>query len=139
MASNHSNTDANTSLDIRVVTKPHYLQQHSEPTRQVFRFAYQIRIENRSAVKVKLLRRYWKITDALGEIEEVEGPGVVGQTPTIEPGEFYQYTSGASFKTPIGFMEGHYTMVVVDSEANFPDTHKVPIPVFRLEAPNALH
>ena len=139
MASNNSDTKEVTKLDIRVFTQPQYLEMHSDPARKQYRFAYRIRIENHSEETVRLLRRYWKISNANGKVDEVEGAGVVGETPTLRPGAHYDYTSGSNFETPIGFMEGYYTFEVIHEHGAFPDTFKVTIPSFRLAKPGALH
>ncbi|HBZ48842.1 MAG TPA: Co2+/Mg2+ efflux protein ApaG, partial [Halieaceae bacterium] len=88
---------------------------------------------------ITLLRRFWKICDANGKVDEVEGAGVVGETPTLKPGDYYDYSSAANFETPIGFMEGYYTFQILDQMGEFPNTCTVPIPRFTLAKPNALH
>jgi len=89
-----------------------------------------------------LLSRHWVITDADNAVQEVRGEGVVGEQPIIKPGEFFRYTSGASLVTPVGCMQGSYTMAVrhpPEREADKALTFEVPIPVFSLHTPTALH
>ena len=139
MASNNSDPSLISDLDIRVSAVPRYLPAHSSPEHEQFRFAYRIHIENRSDQTVTLLRRFWKICDANGKVDEVEGAGVVGETPTLKPGDYYDCSSAANFETPIGFMEGYYTFQILDQMGEFPNTCTVPIPRFTLAKPNALH
>lgn len=91
-------------------------------------------IKNHSLCSATLLSRYWLITDANGKEVEVEGEGVVGETPVIGPGETYKYTSGAILDTPVGTMQGHYTL-----RNEFGSEFEAPISVFRLACPNILH
>ena len=86
-----------------------YVEAQSQPEKDKYVFAYTITIKNHSR-NTKLHSRYWLITDANGKETEVEGEGVVGEQPTIRPGESYKYTSGAVLDTPVGTMEGYYVM-----------------------------
>ncbi|MBU2180313.1 MAG: Co2+/Mg2+ efflux protein ApaG, partial [Gammaproteobacteria bacterium] len=106
----------------------------SDAEAERFVFAYTITIRNQSAQKVKLLRRYWSITDANGKHSEVYGEGVIGEQPELLPGTSYTYTSGSVLETPVGTMQGHYEMQAADGE-NF----NAQIPVFRLAIPNILN
>ncbi len=127
-------------MEIQVVTT--YLPDHSRPAESQFTFAYTITIANVGDIAVQLLARHWLITDASERIQEVRGEGVVGEQPVIEPGEYFRYTSGATLETPIGFMEGSYTMIAMDSAEFGPqpeETFEVAIPPFSLHMPNALH
>jgi ApaG protein len=94
---------------VRVQVTTRYSPEHSSPGQQWF-FLYTITIGNEGREPVQLLARHWVITDATGHVEEVRGPGVVGEQPVIEPGEAYQYTSGCPLPTPFGSMEGRYEM-----------------------------
>ena len=96
---------------IRVSVRSVYSPDESSPRHNYFVFAYQVEITNESAFPVKLHRREWHIVDGMGSHRLVEGEGVVGQKPIMQPGESYQYVSGSHFLTPIGKMEGHYTML----------------------------
>lgn len=129
-----------TLININVITT--YLSSHSRPADRQYTFAYTITINNDSATPVQLLSRHWVITDADNAVQEVRGEGVVGEQPIIEPGGFFRYTSGATLVTPIGCMQGSYTMAVHEpngKQAGEPGSFEVPIPVFSLHTPTALH
>lgn len=96
---------------IRVVVNSTYVEERSHPQFNRHFFVYHITIENRSAQGVRLVSRYWHITNGHGECEEVRGPGVVGVQPHLRPGESFQYTSACSLPTPVGSMRGTYRMV----------------------------
>ena len=91
-----------------------YIETHSQPEEERYVFAYTVTIRNLGRSAVQLLGRYWLITNGHGRETEVQGEGVVGVQPHIEPGEEYQYTSGAERETPLGTMQGHYDMIEVD-------------------------
>lgn len=99
-----------TTHDIEVNAEPFFLEDRSNPAEDRYVWAYRITIANHSDEPVKLMSRYWHITDGLGRIEEVRGPGVVGEQPELRPGDSYQYTSGCPLSTPSGIMVGRYTM-----------------------------
>lgn len=120
--------------NIIVSATPTYLEDRSAPDRAQFVFAYTINIENQGNLAAKLLTRHWVITDSEGQIEEVRGPGVVGEHPHLQPGEHFQYTSGAVLKTPLGFMSGSYQMR--DEKGELFDA---PIPTFTLTASVVFH
>jgi ApaG protein len=122
-----------TTHDINIRVVPVYLDEHSEPDEHTYVWAYHVHIENLGTRTVQLLNRYWKITDALGKVEEVSGPGVVGEQPVLQPGEAYEYTSGCPLTTPSGFMVGHYEMTTEDGEL-----FKVAIPAFALDMPDRI-
>ena len=127
---------------VRVQVLTTYLPSHSQPEDEQYTFAYTITIRNGSDEAVQLLSRHWIITDANDEVQEVRGEGVVGEQPVIPPGEQFRYTSGATLHTPIGCMEGNYTMIVANSTAIDPSEQpafEVPIPPFTLHTPTALH
>jgi ApaG protein len=127
-------------VGVTVVTT--YLPGHSKPELDQYAFAYTITISNESDAPVQLLSRHWIITDADNSVQEVRGEGVVGEQPLIPPGKSFRYTSGASLTTPVGCMEGSYTMVRrgSDAPASAPTEHfEVPIPAFSLHTPTALH
>lgn len=115
---------------IRVRVEPEYLEDQSSPDEGYFFWSYTVEISNDTEIAVELRSRLWQITDAQGYREEVRGPGVVGQTPRIEPGETFTYTSGCPLRTPSGIMVGSYQMV--DSEGQMFD---VSIPAFSLDSP----
>jgi|TARA_Y100000814_G_C12344284_1_gene405257 ApaG protein len=120
-----------TTQEIEVSVEPFYLEDQSDPEEGHFAFAYHVRIENHGIRTVQLINRRWQITDALGRIQEVRGPGVVGEQPVLEPGETFEYTSGCPLATPSGIMAGAYEM-----EATNGDRFDVEIPVFSLDSPN---
>jgi len=119
-------------IDIRVSTQ--YLAQQSDPASSAYAFAYTITITNNRSDSVRLLSRHWIITDQNNKVEHVEGSGVVGQQPLIQPGQSYQYTSGAVLKTEIGDMHGNYTMLAGNGEK-----FEAPIPLFVLAVPHMVH
>jgi ApaG protein len=117
--------------DIGVSVEPFYLDDESEPEESHFVWGYQVQIENHSRETVKLERRHWIITDGNGQTHEVEGEGVVGEQPVLEPGQAFEYTSGAPLSTSSGFMAGSYKMKLDDG--TFFD---VEIPAFSLDVPS---
>lgn len=119
-----------TTKDIKITVLPHYLDQQSEPDDNRFIWAYTIQMENNGKETVKLLNRYWRITDSMGRIHEVRGSGVVGEQPVLKPGEAFRYTSGVPLKTPSGFMVGQYEMVLENGEKI-----DVAVPAFSLDSP----
>jgi ApaG protein len=102
-----SNSEAVTD-GIRVTAAAFYMPDESDPEARQFRFGYRITISNEGAAAATLVSRHWVIIDADGTREEVEGPGVIGQTPRLEPGQGFKYTSYCPLKTPWGTMEGTY-------------------------------
>jgi ApaG protein len=121
-----------TTSNIRITVKPQFLEGHSRPDEGHFVWAYTITIENLGQETVTLRTRYWKITDARGRIQEVRGAGVVGEQPTLQPGQSFEYTSGAPLPTPSGFMTGAYQMQTADGRL-----FNVDIPAFSLDSPHA--
>ncbi len=121
-----------TTRNLRVVASPRYLDGQSRPGDNHYVWAYTIAIENRGTMTVTLRSRYWRITDARGRLQEVRGPGVVGEQPTLKPGESFEYTSGVPLATPSGFMVGTYQM---ETEAG--ETFDIDIPAFSLDSPHA--
>lgn len=96
--------------NVVVRVRPSYLAQQSDPEARRWVWAYAIEIENLRPEAVQLLARHWTITDALGRVEEVRGPGVVGEQPVIPPGGVHRYASGCPLSTPSGTMVGTYSM-----------------------------
>ncbi|WP_404334390.1 Co2+/Mg2+ efflux protein ApaG [Sphingomonas sp. MMS12-HWE2-04] len=107
-----------------------YLPEQSEPQRGRWFWAYHIRIENAGPFAVQLLTRHWIITDGRGARHSVEGEGVVGEQPMIDPGTSFDYVSGCPLSTPTGTMQGTYHMIGEDGSA-----FDVEIPKFALSAP----
>jgi ApaG protein len=115
-------------ITVRVAVS--YLPEQSEPGKSRWFWAYHIRIENGGARTVQLVSREWTIADGRGSSHVVQGDGVVGEQPVIEPGGSFDYVSGCPLTTPTGAMEGHYNMVAADG-ARF----AIDIPRFPLVAP----
>jgi ApaG protein len=118
------------SVQVRV----RFVSEQSDPAADTYLFAYTIRVQNTGSVAAQLLTRHWIITDGNGKVEEVRGPGVVGEQPRLAPGESFEYTSGCPLTTPYGTMRGSYQCVAADGV-----TFDVPIPEFVLTVPRVLH
>lgn len=116
--------------DINIIVAPVYMDEQSSPRENHFVWAYQVTIKNEGDEAVRLVSRYWKITDSLGISQEVEGDGVIGEQPVLNPGEEYEYTSGTPLSTPSGIMVGSYNM-----EGQNGQNFKVDIPAFSLDSP----
>jgi ApaG protein len=125
----------NTIQPIDVAVESTYQPVYSKPLEELYVFAYKIVITNHSSQPAKLLRRHWIVTDAAGQVREVEGEGVVGQQPTIGPGENYEYVSWIQLATPIGAMEGDFTMERPTKNGLGLAEFKAPIPRFTHVAP----
>ncbi|WP_337271352.1 Co2+/Mg2+ efflux protein ApaG [Oryzifoliimicrobium ureilyticus] len=119
--------------NIEVVVEPFYLEEQSDPEDSRYVWGYRIAITNQSDLTVKLINRYWNITDQNGVVDEVSGPGVVGEQPVLSPGDTYEYSSGCPLDTPSGLMFGHYEM-----EADNGEVFEVKIPAFSLDSPGLL-
>ena len=119
---------------VHVKVESFYVDLNSKPEEDIFVFAYQVKLKNISQRTVKLLRRHWIITDSNGEINEVKGEGVVGEQPILKPGDEYQYNSGSYLKSPMGTMQGSYTMI-----NNEGIEFEVTIPCFTLAAPGIIN
>ena len=126
------NDAADYAIDIDIATR--FLDDQSAPDESRSVFAYTIQIRNRGTVPARLLGRHWVITDANGKVEEVVGEGVVGEQPYLEPGETFEYTSGAILETDLGTMRGSYDMLADDGTR-----FAAPIPPFTLTVPRTLH
>lgn len=121
-----------TTRGVRVTVRAFYLEDQSEPERARFVWAYRVEIANEGMVTVQLQARTWHITDGQGRNQRVHGDGVVGEQPTLEPGEAFEYTSGTPLPTPSGFMRGVYHMVETVSGEAF----DAAIPPFSLDSPH---
>lgn len=126
---------ATTTRGIRVQVEPIFLEEQSDTEKGCWVWAYQVSIENRSPHTVQLLRRTWRITDARGRIQVVQGDGVVGEQPVLEPGATFEYTSGTPLETPSGIMVGAYHMITTGTGEAF----DVDIPAFSLDSPGTQH
>ncbi len=120
---------------VRIGVEVFYLREQSMPINNEYFFAYKITIENLAQFPLKLHSRYWNIIDSNSINRVVEGEGVVGQQPIIEPGEQYQYTSACNLRTEIGKMFGYYVFENLYNKTKF----KVAIPEFHLLAPSKLN
>ena len=119
--------------DIEVVVEPFYLEEQSDPEDDRYVWGYRIVISNNSGVAVRLVNRYWNITDQNGQVDEVTGPGVVGEQPRLSPGDTYDYSSACPLDTSSGLMFGHYQMETDEGEL-----FDVDIPAFSLDSPGLL-
>jgi ApaG protein len=128
-----SNSEAVTQ-GIRVKVRARYEPERSAPSLSQWFFLYTITITNESEEQVQLLSRRWLIIDATGKTEEVHGPGVVGQQPTLAPGQSFEYTSGCPLTTPFGSMAGTYQMTRGDGTQ-----FDAEIRMFQLSQPHAIH
>ena len=117
---------------IAVEVEPFYLEDESKPDEHTFVWGYRVRVTNAGLSAVQLIGRTWMITDGSGRTIEVEGTGVVGEQPHLEPGDSFEYTSGTPLDTATGFMRGTYHMVVVATGEPF----DVTIPTFSLDSPH---
>ena len=115
--------------NIAVKVSPQFLSDRSSPENGYYFWAYTIEISNQGGETVQLKTRHWRITDAFGRLQEVKGPGVVGEEPILKPGESFEYTSGVPLPTPSGFMVGSYGMVTADGEH-----FDIEIPAFSLDS-----
>jgi len=118
--------------NIEVTVTPRFLPERSSPQNSYFFWAYTIAIANRGPETVQLKTRHWRITDALGRLQEVRGAGVVGEEPELAPGQSFEYTSGVPLPTPSGFMVGSYGMVTTGGER-----FDIEVPAFSLDSPDA--
>jgi ApaG protein len=130
----HASTSEAVTNNVRVEVQSQYAPEHSQPFQQEWFFYYTIRITNEGNGTVQLVSRHWIATDATGHVEEVTGPGVVGEHPVLAPGESFQYTSGWPLKTPTGVLRGTYQMV--DEKGGQFDVEIAP---FALHEPDTIH
>jgi ApaG protein len=124
-----------TTRGVRIVVRPRFVPEQSDPDNGQWLFAYHIIIRNQGGETVQLISRHWVITNGEGKVEEVRGAGVVGYQPVLKPGEEFEYTSGCPLTTPVGTMHGEFNMLVQGSGEKF-DARIEP---FRLAVPKALN
>jgi ApaG protein len=124
-----------TTRGVRIIVRPRFVSEQSDPAAGQWLFAYHITIQNQGTQPVQLISRHWVITNGEGEVEEVRGAGVVGHQPVLKPGEEFQYTSGCPLSTPVGTMHGEFNMVVPESGEKF----EAKILPFRLAVPKLLN
>ena len=122
---------ARTTRGITVTVEPIYLAAQSTPERNHYVWAYRVHITNGGRETVQLMTRHWQITDSTGRTEEVRGDGVVGEQPTLKPGESFEYTSGTPLGTPSGIMAGSYQL-----ETESGERFDVAVPAFSLDSPH---
>jgi ApaG protein len=120
------------AVDVSAATQ--YLPEQSDEAAGRYVFAYTITLRNTGTIAAQLISRHWIITDAQGLVQEVRGLGVVGAQPLLEPGQSFEYTSGAAIATSVGTMKGSYQMVAADGTR-----FEAPIPEFTLSVPRVLH
>ena len=120
-----------TTNGVRVSVEPAFDVERSDPNERRYFWSYSIEIANVGERTVRLTHRHWRITDANGRREDVRGPGVVGETPTLAPGQSFRYTSGCPLTTPSGIMAGSFLMVDEDGVA-----FDVTVPTFSLDSPS---
>jgi ApaG protein len=116
---------------IEVKVTPRFSSERSSPNNGYYFWSYTIDIANHGSETVQLKTRHWRITDGAGRLQEVKGPGVVGEEPTLKPGESFEYTSGVPLPTPSGFMAGSYGMITGEGQP-----FDIEIPAFSLDAPS---
>jgi ApaG protein len=119
---------------VRVTVRSEYSPDRSHPAQQKWFFLYTVRVRNEGPETVRLVSRHWIITDADGHVEEVRGPGVVGEQPVLEPGEAFEYTSGCPLSTSVGTMHGTYQMATRGG-----GTFDAEIAPFTLSEPYSVH
>ena len=120
--------------EVAVAAKTQYQADQSDESGGRYVFSYTITIRNAGGIAAQLISRHWIITNSHGLVQEVRGLGVVGAQPLLQPGESFEYTSGASIATPVGTMKGSYQMVAEDGTR-----FEAPIPEFTLSVPRVLH
>jgi ApaG protein len=123
-----------TTRGIEIYVQSSYVPEQSEPDQHQWFFSYTVRIRNTGTDTAQLVSRHWIITDAHGRVEEVRGPGVVGEQPILEPGEVFEYTSACPLPTSFGTMHGTYRMVTRGG-----DEFDAEIAPFTLAEPHAVH
>jgi ApaG protein len=132
--SSRANSYSQETFGVKITVAPNPLEESSDPTKGIFAFSYTVTIENFSPETLQLIERKWRVYSAEECIAEVEGEGVVGVQPTLNPGERFEYTSGAAIHDPIGSMIGSYTFKNIDGKFV-----EIPIPEFTLTYPVMIH
>ncbi len=126
--------DSGDKYRINISARVNYLAEQSNEADGRFVFAYTIQLTNAGQVAVQLISRHWIITDATHQVQEVRGKGVVGEQPTLKPGQSFEYSSGTVLATQVGTMAGSYRMLAEDGTE-----FDAPIPRFVLSIPRVLH
>lgn len=128
------NRRVESKYELNIDVQTHYLPDQSDEQADRYVFAYTITIRNTGTIAAQLISRHWLITDGNHDVQEVRGLGVIGEQPKLDPGQSFQYTSGASIATPVGTMRGSYQMMAADGTR-----FDAPIPEFTLSIPRVLH
>ncbi len=133
MASDIQNNEKDSRQQVKVEVTSEYLQEQSDPAQHRYVHAYHVTITNEGSESAQLLNRHWLIIDGNEEVQEVQGEGVIGQQPILQPGESYKYTSGTIIKTEVGCMHGSYEMLSASGEHFLAS-----IPAFTLATPGTI-
>lgn len=120
--------------DLKITVQPFYVNDKSDPSKDFYFYAYRVVIHNNGHEPMQLMKRQWVIKDGLGKIENVQGDGVIGKQPIIEPGDFFTYTSFSILRTSTGNMRGRYQFKDVSGHLLWAD-----IPLFFLRRPETFH
>jgi ApaG protein len=131
-SSTYKKSYSETTGNFQVTVWPEFIDSRLTEKGSIFIWAYHVCIENRSAESAQLTKRHWRIIDEKGDLEEVEGEGVVGEQPMIAPGSSYQYSSGVHLHNPSGIMSGKYFM----TQPSNSNALEIKIPTFSLDVPN---
>jgi ApaG protein len=126
--------DRDSKYQVDITAQVNYLAEQSDETEGRFVFAYTIQMHNAGQIGVQLISRHWVITDSNHHVQEVRGNGVVGEQPTLKPGQSFEYSSGTVLATQVGTMMGSYRMLADDGHE-----FDAPIPQFVLSIPRVLH
>ena len=126
----NTDTFSSSTNDISVIVRPEYLTEYSSPDTHQFTWAYHVEIKNLGRENVQILSRHWKIVDSNGKGQEIVGDGLVGEKPTLKPGESFEYTSGTPLNSPSGFMSGLFH-AISKSHGRF----NIEVPTFALDGP----
>lgn len=129
------NIVSKSSAGVKISVEVFYQSEYSNPTNNEFMFAYKVTIENGNSFAIKLMRRHWFIFDGAGNEREVEGEGVIGMQPIIQPNTSYTYISGCNLRTEMGKMYGTYQMENIQTNSHF----TVQIPLFEMIVPFKLN
>jgi ApaG protein len=129
-----SSLASNKQYQIQITVQSQYLEEQSEPSRQIYSFAYAVKITNTGTAPAQLISRHWIIQDDNLEVIDIKGLGVVGHQPLLKGGESFEYSSGCQLKTPTGTMKGSYFFVAEDGTR-----FDAQIPEFVLTIPRILH
>lgn len=128
-----------TSKGVKISVQPIFRPEHSDIVQKVYLFNYTITIENLNPYPIQLNRRQWKIFDSLDQVRYVDGIGVIGEQPLLEPGEVFTYSSACDLTSELGFMEGFYIFKQLDFNHQTINEFRAEVPRFQLECPTKLN